>query len=65
MRAQPGGALDSLAVGGSGADRFRVKIWERETGALIRDNQAAAADTADLDTDGTLVQGGSVVVHKK
>ena len=58
-------AIDGQVNGGGGADRFRIKIWDEATGTVVYDNQAGAGDTADLATDGTLVQGGSVVVHTK
>ena len=56
--------IDDDLLGGNQPDRFRIKIWEIETGAILYDNQAGTDDDAGLDTDGTLVQGGNVVVHK-
>jgi hypothetical protein len=44
-------------------ERLRMKIWAQETGELVYDNYAGADDTGDLDTDGTLVRGGNIVVY--
>src|SRR5205085_3226557 len=66
---------DNQWNGGTGVDKFRIKIWEqnRSSGALVRvifDNQWAAADTAGepgitpfVDLSTTLT-GGNVVLHK-
>ena len=56
--------IDGDMLGGAQPDRFRIKIWERDTDLEIYDNQPGTDDVADMDTDGTLLQGGSVVVHK-
>lgn len=57
-------AIDGALLGGNSADRFRIKIWDEDSGTVVYDNQAGAADTADLTTDGTLLGGGSIVIHK-
>jgi alpha-tubulin suppressor-like RCC1 family protein/PKD repeat protein len=47
---------------GSGADRIRVKIWDRSTGAVVYDNQTCGATGDDADAC-TVLGGGSIVVH--
>lgn len=57
--------IDGDLLGGTQPDRFRIKIWETTTGVLVYDNQPATDDAGELLTDGTLVQGGSVMVRSK
>lgn len=57
--------IDGNMLGGAQSDRFRIQIWDLETEMMIYDNQPNTDMDADLDSDGTLVQGGSVVVHHK
>ena len=52
-------AIDGQVNGGGGVDRFRIKIWVRETGEVVYDNKRGSADGADPQTLG----GGSVVIH--
>jgi hypothetical protein len=52
-------AIDGDAVGGRGADQFRIKIWN--AGGVVYDNQRGSAD----DSDAALgLGGGSIVIHK-
>jgi PKD repeat protein len=44
----------------TGVDRFRIKIWDTVTGAVLYDDQPGASDHA-LAT--TPLQGGSIVIH--
>jgi hypothetical protein len=54
-------AIDGQISGGGGTDKFRIKIWDRASGAVIYDNQAGAAD----DANATMaLGGGSIVIHK-
>jgi hypothetical protein len=53
--------IDGDLPGGDGIDRFRIRIWNPATGAVIYDNQPGAADFADPTTP---VAGGSIVIHK-
>ena len=54
-------AIDGAVRGGGGADKFRIKIWDKSNnGAIVYDNQLDALDSADLTT---AISGGSVVVH--
>jgi uncharacterized repeat protein (TIGR01451 family) len=39
--------IDGSLVAGGGADKFRVKIWEKTTGRIVYDNQPGASDAAD------------------
>ncbi|HSR20430.1 MAG TPA: hypothetical protein VLL49_05895, partial [Anaerolineales bacterium] len=53
--------IDGQVSGGGGADKFRIKIWDRSTDLLIYDNQAGSGDDAD---PLTVIGGGSIVIHK-
>jgi hypothetical protein len=55
-------AIDGALPGGNGADKFRIKIWEISTGALVYDNQMGAGDNEEPDT---VLTGGSIVIHEK
>jgi ELWxxDGT repeat protein len=57
-------AIDGQVNGGGGADRFRIKIWDEGSGVMIYDNQNGTDDTAGLVGNGTLLQGGSIVIQK-
>ncbi len=39
--------IDGNLPGGGGVDRFRMKIWNKSTGALVYDNQLGASDADD------------------
>jgi PKD repeat protein len=54
-------AIDGQVTGGGGVDKFRIKIWDKATGEVIYDNQLGSRDTADPTT---VIQGGSIVIHK-
>jgi hypothetical protein len=54
-------AIDGSASGGGGVDKFRLKVWDKTTSAVIYDNQTGAADSADPTT---ALGGGSIVIHK-
>ena len=47
-------------TGGGGEDKFRIKIWDKATNAVVYDNQPADGDTANA-TD--VIEGGSIVLH--
>jgi len=51
--------IDGQAAGGGGVDRFRIKIWNKTTGAIVYDNQRGAPDNADPTTP---VGTGSAIV---
>ena len=55
-------AIDGDQSGGSGVDKFRIKIWDNNNGgAIVYDNQTGGSDTADPTT---MISGGSIVIHK-
>jgi hypothetical protein len=54
-------AIDGQVSGGGGIDRFRIKIWDKATEALVYDNQLNAPDT---DDPATALGGGQIVIHK-
>ena len=43
-------------------DKFRIKIWDKGTEAVVYDNQLNVVEDADPVTE---LGGGSIVVHKK
>lgn len=55
-------ANDGQATGGGGVDRFRLKIWDKVTGAVVYDNQAGNTDDA---AASDTIEGGSIVIHAK
>ncbi len=55
-------ANDGQVTGGGGADRFRIKIWDKATGGVIYDNQSGSADDA---AAADAIEGGSIVIHTK
>lgn len=57
--------IDGKINGGDGKDRFRMKIMDGNQGnGVVYDNQILSTDDAGLTTDGTLVSGGSITIHK-
>jgi hypothetical protein len=56
-------ATDGQINGGGGVDKFRIKIWNKSTGATVYDNVPSATD--DLHTvSPQAISGGSIVVKK-
>jgi len=56
-------AGDGQAAGGSGTDKFRIKIWDKASGGVVYDNRKGLPD--DLDTaDPQAIGGGSIVIQK-
>ena len=53
-------AVDGQISGGGGVDKFRIKIWDKETSEVIYDNQLGVDDDAVLTT---AISGGSIVIH--
>ncbi len=53
-------AIDGQRPGGGGTDKFRIKIWDRPTGAIVYDNQVGKDDSGN---DATELGGGSIVIH--
>jgi len=54
-------AIDGQVSGGGGVDKFRIKIWDKTTGAVVYDNQPLEADDSDA---ATALGGGSITIHK-
>jgi PKD repeat protein len=54
-------AIDGQINGGGGADKFRIKIWDTSTGAVIYDNQMNDPETGNPTT---ILGGGSIVIHR-
>ncbi|MGB9940072.1 PKD domain-containing protein [Methanosarcina sp.] len=55
-------AIDSELNGGGSSDKFRIKIWDKASGAVVYDNMLQADDNADPTTE---LQGGSITIHKE
>jgi hypothetical protein len=55
-------AIDGQVNGGGGADKFRIKIWNKNKGDVVYDNQMNGSDDADPIT---ALGGGSIVIHKQ
>ena len=56
-------ATDGQVSGGGGQDKFRIKIWDKQSGGVVYDNALGASDDMDA-ANPQVIQGGSVVVHK-
>jgi hypothetical protein len=49
-------------VNGGGVDKFRIKIWDKNNGAItVYDNQMGASDNSNPTT---ALGGGNIVIHK-
>jgi len=55
-------AYDGDLPGGGEIDRFRIKVWHLETGAIAYDNLQGGSD--DIDAPPTSLGGGSIVIHR-
>lgn len=53
-------AIDGDETGGSGVDRFRIKVWDRGTDEVVYDNQRGAADDAE---PSTALTRGKITIH--
>ena len=54
-------AIDGQINGGGGADKFRIKIWNKSSGAVMYDNMMGSSDDADPTTT---LGGGSITIQK-
>ncbi len=54
-------AIDGQLNGGGGIDKFRIKIWGKDNGGVIYDNQMGAGDS---DDPATGLGGGSITIHR-
>jgi hypothetical protein len=53
-------AIDGQVNGGGDVDRFRIKIWDRTSEAVVYDNQMGDAEDGDAATE---LGGGAIVIH--
>lgn len=53
---------DGNRAGGGGADKFRIKIWDRTAESVVYDNKVGASDDIDA-ADPQEIGGGSIVIH--
>ncbi len=54
-------AIDGQNPGGGGTDKFRIKIWDINSGStVIFDNQMGASESGSA---ATAIAGGSIVIH--
>jgi len=53
-------AIDEALTPSTDVDLFRIKIWDKDTGEVIYDNQMGAEEDADPATE---LGGGSIVIH--
>lgn len=56
-------ATDGQLNGGSGVDKFRIKIWDKATGSIVYDNATGSSDDIDLANPQGL-GGGTIVIQK-
>ncbi|UCG68664.1 MAG: hypothetical protein JSV09_12790 [Thermoplasmata archaeon] len=54
-------AIDGDMSGGDGVDKFRIKIWDKDTDTIVYDNNLGAGDDADPTT---ALTHGSIKIHK-
>jgi hypothetical protein len=55
-------ATDGQINGGGGVDKFRIKIWDIDSGgAVVYDNKMGQPDDSN---EGTELGGGSIIIHK-
>jgi len=50
------------AIKGDGIDKFRIKIWDKESGNTIYDNEIGTGEDAE---SSTAIGGGSIIIHKE
>jgi len=56
-------ATDGQINGGGGVDKFRIKIWNKATGAVVYDNALGSSDDINSANPQAL-GGGSIVIQK-
>jgi hypothetical protein len=56
-------ATDGQITGGGGVDKFRIKIWNKATGAVVYDNVTGASDDINS-ANPQAIGGGSIVIQK-
>ena len=55
-------AVDEALTPSTNVDLFRIKIWDTSTDNIVYDNGLSAEEDVDPTT---IIEGGSVVIHKK
>ncbi|NVJ86007.1 MAG: HYR domain-containing protein, partial [Algoriphagus sp.] len=53
-------AIDGALKESTESDKFRIKIWDTESGRTVYDNQSGSSDFADATTE---ISGGNIVIH--
>ena len=56
--------IDGAINGGGGVDKFRIRIWDNDSGTLVYDTHIESDDTSDTAEPTTPLQGGNIVIHK-
>jgi hypothetical protein len=56
-------ATDGQVTGGGGMDKFRIKIWNKATSAVVYDNVLGASDDINS-ANPQVIGGGSIVIQK-
>jgi PKD repeat protein len=54
-------AVDSDIPGGGSADKFRIKIWDKDDDFVVYDNKPGESDDSNAATE---LSGGSIIIHK-
>ena len=54
-------AVDGDLPGGTGVDKFRIKIWDKASGLVVYDNQMGAAESAE---PASAIASGSITIKK-
>ncbi|HUV43219.1 MAG TPA: hypothetical protein VMW13_00155, partial [Dehalococcoidales bacterium] len=54
-------AVDAALTPSTDVDLFRIKIWDKDTGEVVYDNQMGDEEDADATTE---IGSGSIVIHK-
>jgi PKD repeat protein len=57
-------ATDGDQAGGGGTDKFRIKIWNTETGIALYDNVSGSLDDIDS-ANPQVIEAGQIVIHSK
>ncbi len=55
-------AMDGELNGGGGADKFRIKIWDKARDTVVYDDQQGDTDNTDPTAE---ILAGSIVIHKR
>ncbi|HEU5216019.1 MAG TPA: hypothetical protein VFU30_10805, partial [Gaiellaceae bacterium] len=56
-------ATDGAVNGGGGVDKFRIKVWNTATSAVVYDNSLGSSDDINS-ANPEAISGGSIVIHK-